>query len=144
LTSDTLMEGEARAMGRAHAQQLAEADGRCGLVWGGEPTVHVTGTGTGGRSQEAALASVRPLAQQSAPAVLLCAGTDGIDGPTDAAGAWATPHTLHHALAQGVSPESHLDDNNSYAFFKHVDSLYQPGPTGTNVMDLHIGLTMEG
>lgn len=142
-TSSTLMKGEARAVGRAHAQQLAEADGRCAFVWGGEPTVHVTGTGTGGRNQEAALAAVRPLAQQSAPAVLFCAGTDGIDGPTDAAGAWATPHTLRQALARGLSPESHLDDNNSYDFFKRIESLYRPGPTGTNVMDLHIGLTTD-
>ncbi|PEN09485.1 hydroxypyruvate reductase [Longimonas halophila] len=139
-TSNTLMKGEARTVGRAHAQQLTGVDGRCAFVWGGEPTVQVTGTGTGGRNQEAALAAVRPLAQQSAPAVLLCAGTDGIDGPTDAAGAWVTPHTLRYASGQGLSPESHLTDNNSYAFFEQVDSLYRPGPTGTNVMDLHVGL----
>ena len=92
--ADVLMQGEARTVGHDHVRTLLEAEGPSAFVWGGEPTVHVTGSGRGGRNQEAALAAVQPLAQSDAPAVLFCAGTDGIDGPTDAAGAWVTPETL--------------------------------------------------
>jgi len=137
---DRRIQGEARAVGRAHAERMLQATAPCAFVWGGESTVQVTGSGVGGRNQEAALAAVQPLAQFEAPAVLFCAGTDGIDGPTDAAGAWATPETLANAKIHGCAPERFLANNDSYSFFKQVGSLYQPGPTGTNVMDLHIGL----
>jgi hydroxypyruvate reductase len=137
------MEGEARAVGCAHAEQLLDADAGTAWVWGGEPTVHVTGSGTGGRNQEAALAAVQTLAQSDTPVVLFCAGTDGIDGPTDAAGAWATSATFADARSRGADPDAYLAENDSYPFFKQVDGLYQPGSTGTNVMDLHIGLKAD-
>lgn len=137
---DVQIEGNAPAVGRRHAQTLIHANEPGAWVWGGESTVHVTGEGTGGRNQEAALAAVRPLAACTGPAVLWCAGTDGIDGPTDAAGAWVTPQTYPAAQAQACTPASYLADNDSYSFFDRVGGLYRPGPTGTNVMDLHIGL----
>ncbi|MES3630491.1 MAG: DUF4147 domain-containing protein [Longimonas sp.] len=134
------IEGEASEVGARHARRLTESRGPCAFVWGGEPTVHVTGTGVGGRSQEAALAAVPILGASDVAAVLFCAGTDGIDGPTDAAGAWATPETHEKAQACGLAPEAYLANNDSYTFFKRLGGLYQPGPTETNVMDLHVGL----
>lgn len=142
-TANTLMQGEARTVGYDHARDLLEARAPCAFVWGGEPTVHVTGAGVGGRNQEAALAAVQPLAQYEVPAVLFCAGTDGIDGPTGAAGAWATPETLTSAEARGLDPDAYLANNDSNTFFEQVGGLYRPGPTGTNVMDLHIGLVEQ-
>ena len=80
------------------------------------------------------------LEETSAPAVLLSGGTDGIDGPTEAAGAWATPDTAERARAAGCDPEAHLDDNNAYPLFDATGQLLQTGPTHTNVMDVHVGL----
>jgi glycerate-2-kinase len=75
--------------------------------------------------------------------LVLSLGTDGIDGPTDAAGAWAGPSTLGRALALGLDPRRSLDDNDSYGFFKRTGNLIFTGPTGTNVMDLRM-LLIEG
>jgi hydroxypyruvate reductase len=74
--------------------------------------------------------------------VFLSGGTDGIDGPTDAAGAWATPATAERARTAGVDPETHLDDNDAYPFFDAIDQLLRPGPTHTNVMDVQVGLAL--
>jgi hydroxypyruvate reductase len=71
---------------------------------------------------------------------LLCGGTDGIDGPTDAAGAWATPATVRAARRLGLDPRAYLDNNDAYPFFEALDQLLKLGPTHTNVMDVHIGL----
>lgn len=136
------VEGEARVVGRAHAQSMIDAapsSPTCWL-WGGETTVTVTGQGTGGRNQEVALGGALVLEGVPDPAVLLSGGTDGIDGPTDAAGAWATPETAGAAREAGCDPEHHLDDNNSYPLFDALDQLIRTGPTHTNVMDLHVGL----
>jgi glycerate-2-kinase len=73
-------------------------------------------------------------------ATVFSAGTDGIDGPTDAAGAIADEHTLDRARALGLDPRQFLDNNDSYHFFRRVDALVQTGPTGTNVMDVRIVL----
>jgi hydroxypyruvate reductase len=73
-------------------------------------------------------------------AVFLSGGTDGIDGPTDAAGAWATPETPETARAAGCDPEMHLQDNDSYTLFDRLDQLLRPGPTHTNVMDVQVAL----
>ncbi|HDH02568.1 MAG TPA: glycerate kinase, partial [Nitrospirae bacterium] len=69
---------------------------------------------------------------------LLSAGTDGTDGPTDAAGAIVDGETIARARAMGLSPEKFLAENNSYNFFKQVGGLFITGPTGTNVMDIQI------
>lgn len=78
--------------------------------------------------------------KQNRPMVMLSGGTDGIDGPTDAAGAWATPETAHEGRTKGMVPQNYLADNNSYAFFEGLDGLLKTGPTHTNVMDLQIVL----
>lgn len=136
------VEGKAREVGCAHVERMmgaAPSASTCWL-WGGETTVTVTGDGTGGRNQEVALGAALALKDTSRSAVLLSGGTDGIDGPTDAAGAWATPETAEAARDAGCDPEAHLDDNNSYALFDALDQLIRTGPTHTNVMDLQIGL----
>ena len=70
----------------------------------------------------------------------ICAGTDGVDGPTDAAGALATGTTVRRARAAGMDPADALERNDAYAFFDALDDLVRTGPTGTNVMDLMLVL----
>jgi glycerate 2-kinase len=107
------------------------------IIAGGEPTVTVTGRGTGGRNTELALAVALEI--QGLPNILfLSAGTDGTDGPTDAAGALATGRTYNQATQKEIFPEKYLKENDSYTFFKKAGGLLMTGPTGTNVMDLHI------
>ncbi|PSQ68975.1 MAG: hydroxypyruvate reductase [Bacteroidetes bacterium QH_1_64_81] len=138
------VEGEARSVGANHAETMLDADPSvptCWL-WGGETTVTVTGDGMGGRNQEVALGGALALQHADAPAVLLSGGTDGIDGPTDAAGAWATPSTATDARDAGCDPEAHLEANDAYPLFDAVDQLLHTGPTHTNVMDVHVGLVL--
>ena len=142
LLLSTFVEGEARQVARvaaALARELAGFDRpvprpAC-LVWGGETTVTVCGGGKGGRNQELALAAA--LATENLPGVLLVAlGTDGTDGPTDAAGAVASGKTVARARAIGLDPVQHLEDNDAYPFFDALGDLIRTGPTGTNVNDL--------
>jgi hydroxypyruvate reductase len=107
------------------------------VISGGETTVTVRGSGLGGRNQEFALAAAIELA--GIPnAVLLSGGTDGSDGPTDAAGAIADSTTVARALSLGLDPQAFLDDNDSYHFFQKLGDLLITGPTLTNVMDLRV------
>jgi len=107
--------------------------------------VTVTGAGRGGRNQELALALVRPLAGLGCAAVVASVGTDGIDGPTDAAGAVADTTTLARAAAAGLAePEAYLRENDAYAFFEALGDLILTGPTGTNVGDIQIALVFPG
>ncbi len=136
------VEGEAREVGTDHVQHLQDADASeptCWL-WGGETTVTVTGEGKGGCNQELALAAAIAMVDSSSEMVLLSGGTDGIDGPTDAAGAWATPRAVRRARAKGRDASRHLEHNDAYSFFEALDQLLKPGPTHTNVMDIHVGL----
>lgn len=131
------LRGEAREAGRrlaALAGSLAGSRPVC-LVAGGETTVHVRGGGRGGRSQELALAAALEL-EGRAGAALLAAGTDGTDGPTDAAGAYADGETVARGRARGVDAQAALADNDAYTFFAAEGGLFRTGPTGTNVMDL--------
>lgn len=138
------MQGETREVAKAHAEILREVikgDGlarkpAC-LLSGGETTVTVSGKGKGGRNQEFALAAAIQLHREKKWAVL-SGGTDGTDGPTDAAGAFANDTTVNRALLTGLSPAAHLADNDAYPFFERLGDLVKTGPTGTNVMDLHI------
>ncbi|MFP4228483.1 MAG: glycerate kinase [Salinivenus sp.] len=134
--------GDARTVGGNHARRLRRADveGPTCWLWGGEPTVTVTGDGTGGRNQEVALSAALALETASQPMALLSGGTDGIDGPTDAAGGWATPRTAKQARNAGLDPVDHLKRNDSYTVLEAVGQLLRPGPTHTNVMDVHVGL----
>lgn len=109
------------------------------ILAGGETTVRVTGHGKGGRNQEFALVVAQELAGEDCWA-LLSAGTDGIDGPTDAAGAFVDGHTISRAQAYGLDPAHTLAENDSYHFFMTLGDLFTPGPTGTNVMDMKIAL----
>jgi hydroxypyruvate reductase len=106
------------------------------VISSGETTVHVTGHGKGGRNQEFALAAIELLPGIGGPAVLASVGTDGIDGPTDAAGAYVDSGTASRARAAGLSPAQYLSDNNAWAFFDALGHLIHTGPTGTNVGDL--------
>jgi hydroxypyruvate reductase len=142
LLLSTFIEGEAREVARVAAALAKEISAHdrpvtrpaC-LVWGGETTVTVRGEGQGGRNQELALAAA--LALEGVPGVLLMAlGTDGTDGPTDAAGAVVSGDTVVDARALGLDPLASLRDNDSYPFFDTLDDLIRTGPTGTNVNDL--------
>jgi len=109
------------------------------MIAGGETTVNVHGDGKGGRNQEFALAAAGELAGEGEIAVL-AAGTDGVDGPTDSAGAYADGTTLARASSLGLDPGAHLSRNDAYPFFEALGDLVVTGPTGTNVADLVIGL----
>jgi len=142
LRVDDAVVGDARTTAVAHLRAvLARAAGAgrpaC-IVSSGETTVHVTGGGKGGRNQEFALAAAEPLARLGAPAVVASVGTDGIDGPTDAAGALSDQTTIDRARAAGLSPDRYFADNNAYAFFDALGDLIHTGPTGTNVGDLQV------
>jgi len=146
--------GEARKIAANYAAFLAEM--ACSavslprplcLLAGGELTVTVKGKGKGGRNTEFVLASLVEMGKLDAEDLdwlILSLGTDGIDGPTDAAGAWADASTLERSRALGLDPGAYLDDNDSYAYFKRTGNLIMTGPTGTNVMDLRVFLLRAG
>jgi glycerate-2-kinase len=109
-------------------------------IWGGETTVSLGDRppGLGGRSQELALAAARTLA--GAGVTLLAAGTDGRDGPTDAAGAIVDGTTWNAIIAAGRDPQHDLTRHDAYPALASVRALVKPGLTGTNVMDIVIGI----
>lgn len=113
----------------------------CCLVSGGESTVKLRGSGEGGRNMEFTLECARLIEDWQDSRVLFASiGTDGTDGPTDAAGARATPEITGRARELGLSTKDYLERNDSYNFFKPLGGLIITGPTRTNVMDLHIVL----
>ena len=139
--------GEADELGRKLASRIGEITGdrRC-IVAGGEPVVTVTGNGRGGRAQQATLSFAIELANLSSShphttrVMAMFAGTDGIDGPTDAAGAIATGETIARAAEARVDPQAALKRNDAYRFFEALGDLVIVGPTGTNVADLFVAL----
>lgn len=143
---DRPLAGEAAIAGPRIAERLL-ANGRerklsrC-LILGGETTVTISdqGAGSGGRCQELALAAARALRGAPLPVALLAAGTDGRDGPTDAAGAIVDGETWERIVAAGRDPEKDLLHHDSYTALASADALIKTGPTGTNVMDVVIGL----
>jgi hydroxypyruvate reductase len=140
------LQGEAREVARVFASILAESaqSGRpvgrpaCVLATG-ETTVTVRGGGKGGRCQEFALALAPALAALPG-VVVLAAGTDGSDGPTDAAGALVDWTTLERARGRGLDPRVALAANDAYHFFARLDDLVVTGPTGTNLLDVYLAL----
>jgi glycerate 2-kinase len=140
------LQGEAREVARVFASLLDETarggliQGRpaC-LIAGGETTVTIRGRGTGGRCQEFALALVPELASMR-DVVVLAAGTDGSDGPTDAAGAVVDTTTLERARGKGMDARRALAENDSHPFFAALGDLVMTGPTGSNLMDLYLGV----
>ncbi|MEP7364193.1 MAG: glycerate kinase [Acidobacteriota bacterium] len=144
LVLSTRIEGETRDVAGVHAAILKEiraarrplAEPAC-LISGGETTVTIRGDGLGGRNQEFALAGAIDLAGM-AEVCVLSGGTDGTDGPTDAAGAIADGGTAAAAKAKGMDARDYLARNDSYHFFDPLGLLLKPGPTRTNVMDVRI------
>jgi len=140
----TFVEGETADVARTHAAIVKEILSRsrplrppaC-ILSGGETTVTLRGAGLGGRNQEFVLAAAIAL-ERFRPFTILSAGTDGIDGPTDAAGAIASQDTLSCASAMGLDPREYLRHNDSYRFFERAGGLIKTGPTGTNVMDVRV------
>jgi hydroxypyruvate reductase len=111
------------------------------VIASGETTVRVTGSGRGGRNQEFALALAEPLAADAGLAVSASVGTDGIDGPTDAAGGIVDSTTMARAASAGLdSPRAFLSRNDAYNFLAPLGDLVQTGPTDTNVCDLQLFL----
>ena len=135
--------GEARFASRRlveMASRMAETSGEpvC-ILAAGETTVRVAGTGKGGRNQEFALAMARGLGALETAVVAASVGTDGVDGPTDAAGGVVDSTTVARVEAAGLGPlERYLDDNNSYVILDELGDLIRTGPTNTNVGDLQI------
>ena len=115
------------------------AGGRVCVISAGETTVRVTGSGTGGRNQEFALALARAVSEAAHDTLVASIGTDGIDGPTDAAGAFVDRTTMMRAAQRGLrDPASYLEQNDSYTFFTALDDVIRTGRTDTNVGDLQI------
>ena len=109
------------------------------IITGGETTVTLRGPGLGGRNQEFVLAAALDIAGLER-VVVLSAGTDGTDGPTDAAGALADGKTLR----RNPDARRYLDANDSYRYFESLGDLVITGPTNTNVMDVHLLLVGSG
>jgi len=143
---DRALEGEAR---EAAVKLIQTAGDYCAgkyevkppvcLLWGGETTVTICGKGKGGRNQELALACAIELSEMQEcreNIAVACVGTDGSDGPTDAAGALVLPDTVAGSEEQSLNARHHLADNNAYAFFTNTGTLLKTGPTRTNVMDV--------
>jgi len=138
------LEGQAREVGTVLASIAKEiaASGNpvpkpAGIVAGGETTVAVVGRGRGGRNQEIALAAMLKIGDMNG-VVIASMSTDGVDGPTDAAGALVDGKSLQRAHDLGLNPQQSLADNDSYTFFSKLDDLVLTGPTGTNVCDVAV------
>jgi glycerate 2-kinase len=144
--------GEASAAGASVAAKLLYNCARDSIpqpsciIWGGETTVTLgpNPTGLGGRSQELALAAARSLDGAAAGTALLAAGTDGRDGPTDAAGAIVDGETWSAIVKSGRDPNRDLAAHDAYHALDAAGVLLRPGLTGTNVMDVVIGLCGVG
>jgi glycerate-2-kinase/glycosidase len=144
LVLSSFIEGETKDVARVHAAIAKEIlhtanpiQAPACVISGGETTVTLRGHGKGGRNQEFVLAAALDIAGLDS-VVILSGGTDGTDGPTDAAGALCDGETVHKALSKGMKAMDYLYDNNAYPFFKKLDDLLITGPTNTNVMDLRL------
>ena len=145
----TVLEGEASEVGTVLASIALEVDRNdrplkrpaC-LIAGGETTVTVTGEGLGGRNQEMAAVVAERCAGLERFA-FLSGGTDGTDGPTDAAGGVVDGETRARGQRLGLNVRSFIADNDTYHYLKAVNGLLMTGPTGTNVMDIHLLLLGE-
>ena len=153
LSLSSSITGEAREAAKVFAgiakdvqrRGMLKAKPAC-IAWGGETTVTLQGTGKGGRNQEFALSFLLELEEYGAGyesgIVLLAASTDGNDGPTDAAGAYASQEVLARSAELSLHPMKYLKNNDSYSFFHRTGHLLHTGPTNTNVCDLQIALVL--
>lgn len=140
----SFLEGEAKHVGTmlASIAEEVEVSGNplakpCSIVAGGEATVTVVGDGKGGRNQEIALSAALKISGMEG-VVIASISTDGIDGPTDAAGAVADGKTVLRSEEHGLDAKSFLNDNDSYSFFSKLGDLIFTGLTGTNVNDVSV------
>ncbi len=140
----TQITGEAREVGRILGSIIADVRDRglpitppAALVAGGETTVTIQGDGKGGRNQELALAAALRMSGYKGVAIGSLA-TDGVDGPTDAAGALSDGTTVTRGRKLGMEPEEYMRNNDSYHYFSKLKDLITTGPTGTNVNDIII------
>jgi len=146
LILSTFVEGETKDVARVHAA-IAKEVNKTGnpinipacIISGGETTVTIRGDGLGGRNQEFVLAAAMDI-QGMEKVVVLSAGTDGTDGPTDAAGAIADGETIQRATQLNLDTFNYLQNNDSYHYFEQLNDLVKTGPTNTNVMDIRIVL----
>ncbi len=106
------------------------------ILMGGETTVTLQGNGKGGRNQELALAALIEMKNVKDPYLIMSCGTDGSDGPTDAAGGMAFPEIWKEVSSQNLDPQNYLRNNDAYPFLDATGGLIRTGPTGTNVMDI--------
>ena len=138
---DAATTGEARAAGKLFVETalsaLTSAGPGCAIA-SGETTVTIRGPGRGGRNQEFVLGAAQELARRQVAAVVCSTGTDGIDGPTDAAGGVVSSDTADEARARGVDLEHALSQNDAYAALDALGALVRWGPTHTNVGDVHV------
>lgn len=148
LLSSTV-DGEAREVGRflaALAREIRRGTSTlkppCALIAGGETVVRIKGTGKGGRNQELALSAALGIAGLP-DVVIFSVGSDGTDGPTDAAGGMVDGSSVQRMRHAGKLPEVHLDENDSYHALKSIGDLLVTGSTGTNVNDLMVVLVRE-
>ncbi|OEU84853.1 MAG: glycerate kinase [Desulfobacterales bacterium S5133MH4] len=147
LILSSMVEGETREVARVHCAMGKEIvkTGRpipppaC-IISGGETTVTIRGDGLGGRNQEFGLAACLDLVELPPRVVMLSGGTDGNDGPTDAAGALVDPFTVTRGRAAGMEAAEFLARNDAYHFFEKTKDLLMTGPTNTNVMDVRLVL----
>jgi glycerate 2-kinase len=147
LILSSMVEGETREVARVHSAMAKEIvkTGRpipapaC-IISGGETTVTIRGDGLGGRNQEFCLAACLDLMELPPPVVILSGGTDGNDGPTDAAGALVDPFTVTRGKDLGMEAAEFLNRNDAYHFFEKTQDLLITGPTNTNVMDVRLVL----
>ena len=147
LILSSMVEGEAREVALVHSA-IAKEIVKTGLpvpppaciVTGGENTVTIRGKGLGGRNQEFCLAAALDLVELPPRVVVLSGGTDGNDGPTDAAGAVVDPFTVIRGKELGMEATDFLHNNDAYHFFEKTKDLLLTGPTNTNVMDVRLVL----
>ncbi len=144
LVLSTVIEGEAREVGTVYAAVASEIQSSSNpipapacVIGGGETTVTIHGHGKGGRNQEMAVKVAERIAGMRNTA-FLSGGTDGTDGPTDAAGGVVDGGTMLAGRQKGLDIHAFLADNDSYHYLKQVEGLVVTGPTGTNVMDIHV------
>ena len=143
LILSSMVEGETREVALVHSAIAKEivktgkpiAPPAC-IISGGETTVTIRGDGLGGRNQEFCLAAALDIVELPPRVVILSGGTDGNDGPTDAAGALVDPYTVARGKDAGMDARAFLDNNDAYHFFEKTKDLLMTGPTNTNVMDV--------
>ena len=147
LILSSMVEGETREVARVHTAVAKEIlktghplEAPACIISGGETTVTIRGNGLGGRNQEFCLSAALDLAGLPLRVVVLCGGTDGNDGPTDAAGAVVDPFTVTRGKVTGSEAADFLNNNDAYHFFEKTGDLLVTGPTRTNVMDIRLVL----